>query len=140
MTERLPTPLLTRMPGGCRRLCSRGGPFPGQMFYLKKCTFWGPGLSSIELNSEGKKTQFFKNLLFFEASSQPAMEAEILRVGAGLGGGGGVGPLLYDRNPCCSPRQAASHSCLHPPVTGSSLLLQAAHTVGGQSELSVKNV
>lgn len=50
---------------GCRRPCSHGAPFPGQMFYLKKCAFWGPDLSSIELDSEGNKTQFFKNLLFF---------------------------------------------------------------------------
>lgn len=112
MTERLPTPLLTRMPGGCRRLCSRGGPFPGQMFYLKKCTFWGPGLSSIELNSEGKKTQFFKNLLFFEASSQPAMEAEILGVGAGLGGGGGLGLCSMTEIPAAVPdRQPPTLAC-----------------------------
>lgn len=50
---------------GFRRLCSQGGPFLGQIFYLKKCAFWGTGLSSIELNSEGNKTQFFKNPLFF---------------------------------------------------------------------------
>ena len=77
--------LFTRTPDGCRRLCSQGTPFPGQMFYLKQCAFWGPGLSSIELNSEGNKTQFCKNLFYFKASSPSAMEAELLRVRRGVG-------------------------------------------------------